>query len=269
MRNAAFLTLCTFALACGAVNAQRLPPPLEKINYQAGDVILLRSSNTAQKFITGFVTRGEITHAGLVIMGEDGKTLQLAEVLGNNDGISFKFNPGPQFGVVINPLLQVLQKERDVYNQELFILPRKNPITPEQSEALTAFAYNQEKKHYSSPGVLGPSLLSPFKNRPIKQEYKSYMCSSFVCAALVAADILPADFNPPAVAPFDFYDPSRFTRTIEIPKIDRSGNVVTKKIRNIFTGKVIETPIMVSATENAIKDGWKPAGTLTLLPPKP
>ncbi len=202
-------------------------------------------------------------------MGEDGKTLQLVEVLGNNDDISFKFNPGPQFGVVINPLLQVLQKERDVYNQELFILPRKNPLSPEQSEALTAFAYSEEKKHYSSPGVLGPLTLSPFKNRPIKQKYKSYMCSSFVCAALVAADILPADFNPPAIAPFDFYDPRRFTRIIEVPKTDLNGDIITKKIRNIFTGKITETTIMVPVTENAIKKDWRPAGPLTLLPPKP
>ncbi|MDO8582417.1 MAG: hypothetical protein Q7R63_00255 [bacterium] len=267
MRKTVSGILLSFILLCGQAHAQLIPFP-EKITYQPGDIILLRSPNKTQRFLTGLATRGEITHAGLVILGKDGKTLELAEVLGNNDGISFKFNPGPKFGLITTPLLTVLEKERSEYNQEVFILPRKTPLPPEKSRALTAFVYSKEGKKYSSTGILGPLFLTPFKNRPIKAEGESYMCSAFVCAALVATDILPADFNPPAVAPFDFYDPSRFTRLIIVPARDAQGNIITEKQTNWFTGKTVERPIMVQATENAIKDGWRPAGPLLLPPAK-
>ncbi len=106
--------------------------------------------------------------------------------LGNDDGISYKYNPGEQFGVAIEPLMTALRKEQDVYGQHLILRPRKEPLSPEMSKTLTEFAYRQKGKAYSSSKVAGQLIVGPFKNRPLITEPNSYMCSELACTALVA-----------------------------------------------------------------------------------
>lgn len=250
----------------------QLTPNIEEIRFQPGDIILFISPHPIQRFINETATGGDITHIGLVVMGEDGKTLQIMHALGNDDGISWKFNPGNEFGVVIEPLYQALIKERDVYGQQLFLRPRKDPLLPAMSTALTEFAYRQKGKPYSSPKVVGPLIVNPFKNRPLITEPESYMCSELACTALVAIGALPATVNPPAITPFDFYNPQRLTMKVWKPKLGPKGGVMyyEKKMTpdldqygNKQTNWVGKTK-MKQKTYNPIEANWRSPKPLIL-----
>ena len=286
MRKVFPLILFTLAFVCATAYAQQPSLPAQNTipwTPQPGEIILFRSSNQAQRFINGVGTGGDITHSGLVVMGKDGKTLQIVHALGNNDGISYKFNPGAEFGVVIEPLMAALYKERDVYKQELFLRPRKDPLTPEMSKALTEFAYRQKGKPYSSPKVAGPLLVGPFKNRPLITEPGSYMCSELVCTALVAVGALPATVNPPAITPYDLYNPERLNIPQWKPKLDpKTGKPI------IFANQVMYEPDMIPLLDkygkqqndiwgnlqwqrrqrNPVEENWKEPKPIALPAPK-
>ncbi len=275
MKKALFTLLILGAFGLHVrVNAQTPLPP-EIVRLQAGDIVLFVSPNYVQRFINGAITGGEVTHTGLVVMGTDG-TLQIMHALGNDDGISYKYNPGEQFGVVIEPLMAALHKERDAYGQYIFLRPRKTPLSAEQSKNLTEFAYRQKGKPYSSPKVIGPLIVGSFKNRPLITEPDSYMCSELACTALVAIGALPPTVNPPAITPFDFYDPARLNIPVWIakdwknvkqplvyaheqpyeynrylvPAVDKYGNPMKYKTEK--------------AVFNPIEDGWRQPKALLL-----
>lgn len=273
-----FTLLSAIALACAPAYAQIKPPP-EKVTLQAGDIVLFISPNHVQRFINGVATGGEITHTGLIVTGTDG-TLQIMHALGNDDGISYKYNPGEQFGVVIEPLMAALHKEQEVYGQHLILRPRKNPLSKEQNKALTAFAYRQKGKPYSSPKVAGPLIAYPFKNRPLITEPDSYMCSELACTALVAIGALPATINPPAITPFDFYDPARLDIPLWISKDPKNAaKPLVYAHERPYTYDPYLTPV-VDKYGNPMKDkkrqgqfnpveyDWLPPKPLLLTPPK-
>ncbi len=275
LRQITFGIILLFS-ACAPANAQRPPTPPEIIKYQPGDIVLFVSPNYLQRFINGAVTGGEVTHTGLVIMGKNG-TLQILHALGNDNGLSHKFNPGAEFGVIIEPLEVALKKEQDVYGQRLIFRPRKEPLSAEMSKALTEFAYRQKGKPYSSPKIAGPLIAHPFKNRPLITEPDSYMCSELACTALVAIGALPATVNPPAITPFDFYNPQRLTMPLWQPKLDPNGKVMYwekymipdldrygNEQRDWLTGRIK----MKQGTINPVEKGWGPPKFLILPPEK-
>ena len=280
MRKVFFLALLVAITSLYApVHAETKLPP-EKVNLQAGDIVLFISPNYLQRFINGAVTGGEVTHTGLVVMGKNG-TLQIMHALGNDDGISYKYNPGEQFGVVIEPLMEALRKEQDVYGQHLILRPRKEPLSPEMSKALTEFAYRQKGKPYSSAKVAGPLLVGPFKNRPLITEPDSYMCSELACTALVAIGALPATVNPPAITPFDFYNPARLDIPLWVSKDPRNAaKPLVYALERPYTYDPYLTPV-VDKYGNPMKDSvkhekfnpveyyWRPPKALILNPQKP
>jgi hypothetical protein len=99
----------------------------------------------------------------------------------------------------------------------VWIRQRKTPLTPEQSEALTAFAMRQEWKKFALIRLGGQ--LTPLRSRgPLrtwflgkyKGERDSYFCSELVTTAGCAAGIIDVNTaRPSATYPHDlFYDSS-------------------------------------------------------------
>lgn len=95
----------------------------------------------------------------------------------------------------------------------VWIRRRKTPLTPEQSEQLTAFALRQDGKWFALPR-LGVQL-TPFRSRgPLRTYFMgkpkgdrvSYFCSELVCEACVAAGLLEAERTRPAATyPCDLF----------------------------------------------------------------
>jgi hypothetical protein len=96
---------------------------------------------------------------------------------------------------------------------KVWIRKRKVPLTPEQSDALTAFALKQNGKRFALHR-LGVQL-TPFRSRgPIRTRWVGrphgdrwcYFCSELVCEACVAAGLLaPERTRPAATYPYDLF----------------------------------------------------------------
>lgn len=128
--------------------------------------------------------------------------------------------------------------------------------------------------------MVGPLIVGPFKNRPLITEPDSYMCSELACTALVAIGALPAIINPPAITPFDFYNPQRLDIPLWIstdPRTIKQPIVYALDRPNMYSPYM--TPI-VDKYGNPTKDGkkhekfnpvefdWLPPKPLVLQPPK-
>lgn len=98
-------------------------------------------------------------------------------------------------------------------SERLWLRPRKCPLTPEQSQRLTAFCCPQVGKRFASLRVAGQ--LTPFRSRgPCRTEYcgkvrgdrETWFCAELVVEALVAAGLLDAETaRPAATYPRDLY----------------------------------------------------------------
>jgi len=122
---------------------------------------------------------------------------------------------------------------------KVWIRKRRVPLTPEQSERLTAFALSQDGKRFAL-GRLGGQL-TPFRSRgPLRTWFvgkprgdrPSWFCSELVSEAGVAAGLLdPARTRPAATYPRDLF----FGRSF-----------------NLFLDRNLE-----------INDGWRPPARWT------
>jgi hypothetical protein len=170
---------------------------------QPGDIMMYTDSNVFWEITHDLALAFEPHGSGMVVRRPDG-TLGTLEA-GPNDTFYVR---------VLDTLPHLAELER---KGPVFIRQRKTPLTPEQSEALTAFAMRQEWKRFALIRLGGQ--LTPLRSRgPLRTwflgkyqgERNSYFCSELVTTAGCAAEIIDAKTaRPSATYPHDlFYDHS-------------------------------------------------------------
>ncbi len=172
--------------------------PSSRYEPQPGDLLLLNAGERlfrASYYLTG---SGPPTHSGLVFRLPDGS-------LGFLEG-----GIGLQLAVEISPLAQRLPE----YFGDIYVRRRRQPLTKEESEKLTAFALAVHKQRITI--VRFPLQVTPFRTRgPVRTEFlgkprgignHTWTCSELVVEACIAVGILDADTaRPAATYPRDFF----------------------------------------------------------------
>ncbi len=173
--------------------------PAEPYVPQPGD-IMLRIDNVRFWRVTHYLALAfDPNGSGIVFQRSDGRMAIL--------------EAGPsdvRWVLTLDPLPH-LKEYADV--ERVWIRRRTAPLTPEESERLTAFAEAQDGKRFAV-GRLALQL-TPFRPRgPVRTcfmgkphgERNSYMCTELVCEALIAAGLLdPERTRPSASYPRDLF----------------------------------------------------------------
>jgi hypothetical protein len=167
---------------------------------QPGDIMLATDKNMFWKVMHNLGGTGHPHHTGVVFARPDGSLAVL--------------EAGPHDTTHIENL--DWYPHYCLYEQKgrIWIRQRKEPLTPEQSACLTAFALAQEGKWFAL-GRLGQQL-TVFRTRgPLRTEFvgtpygpdrHSYFCSELGLEALVAAGALDAETTrPSATFPRDIF----------------------------------------------------------------
>lgn len=211
-RLAALILLACISIAHG--QSARYWDPKE------GDIVLFRGPGTAQQIMNTITTGAPVTHSALVVRDRSGD-LQLLHALGNDNAVASKSNPGEKFGVVMEPLIDALYKERDHYQQTLYIRPARRALTPQESNVLRGFVYRQIGKPFSEIKMTQAPLMPPFRFVPRITEPKSYFCSELVSATCIAAGLMNARVNPSGITPTDLFFDHRanFSALWETPSL--------------------------------------------------
>ena len=169
---------------------------------QAGDIVLTVSDNPIYQLLFAIALTHEPYHAGIVVAMPCG-----------GFGLLEAGPPDESLFVRITPLAERLACDTG----RVFIRRRCTPLTPAQSDVLTAFALRQEGKLYACLRFLCQG--TPLRCRgPIRTEFigkcrgecSSYFCSELVMEALAAACLVDAETaRPRATTPADiFFDES-------------------------------------------------------------
>lgn len=177
--------------------------PLEPYVPQPGDIVLMADESPFWTFCFALAGTKQPHHVAVVIALPDG-TLAMAES-GPHDETCFG---------ITELMGNLCQYERE---GRLWVRRRCQPLTPEQSEQLTAFSLAQDGKRFAVLRLAGQ--LTPFRSRgPLRTcvtgkphgDRCTYFCSEFVMEALVAAGLVdPATTRPAATYPCDmFFDHS-------------------------------------------------------------
>ncbi|MFO0930745.1 MAG: hypothetical protein U0736_27565 [Gemmataceae bacterium] len=108
-------------------------------HVQSGDLILYRHRNLAQNVLYAAFLSSGMTHVGIVVHRPDG-SLGLLEAV------------GPGYPVVISDI----QTRLAFFDGDVYVRPRRHPLTAGQDAGLTAFACGSEGKSFDLFGILGP-----------------------------------------------------------------------------------------------------------------
>jgi hypothetical protein len=164
-----------------------------------GDLFLCTGREVWAKVGHRAALTGAPQHSGIVFARPDGR-LALLEA-------------GPHNCVYCRTNDLVAQLHSYAVQERVWVRRRRVPLTPEQSDALTAFALEAEGKRFA---VLRMILqVTPFRSRgPVRScwlggphgDRRSYFCSELVTEACVAAGLLdPATTRPAATYPRDLF----------------------------------------------------------------
>jgi hypothetical protein len=164
-------------------------------------VILTSSPQPIWSFLYRIAGTGAPGHAMLVVRLADGSPGVLEA--GYNDKPVIRLTP--------------LDDRLRSYHGTVWVRRRKEPVTPEQSAALTEFAETIDGRRYSVGRLL--AQLTPLRDRgPLRTRFlgrprglrSSYMCSEAVLEGLVLAGLVdPETTRPSATYPRDmFFDSS-------------------------------------------------------------
>lgn len=168
---------------------------------QPGDIMMYTDSSIFWEITHDWALAFEPHGSGVVVRRPDG-TLGILEA-----------GPNDTFFVRILDMLPHLQEYES--RGPVWIRKRKCPLTPEQSDALTAFGLRQEWKRFAL--IRLGAQLTPIRNRgPLRTfilgkprgDRDSYFCSELVTESLCAAGLIdPKTARPSATYPHDlFYD---------------------------------------------------------------
>jgi hypothetical protein len=175
------------------------PVPYEP---RAGDIVLIVSDTVIWPILYAFALTSEPYHAAIIVQMPDG-TFRMLEA-------------GPPEMADHIRLVPIPERFEEQYGR-VYIRRRAEPLTPEQSEALTGFALRQEGKPYAYVRFLGQA--TPFRTRgPVRTHHVgksrgepcSYFCTELVMEALVSAGLVDVETaRPRATVMKDlFYDES-------------------------------------------------------------
>lgn len=177
--------------------------PVRAYLPQPGDIFFSTTESGLMRHCHHIAGAADPHHSGLVIARWDGRLAVL------------EAGPHNTLHIEIIDLLPHLNGY--AHDQRVWIRARKVPLTPEQSQRLTAFAEAQDHKRFAWGRILGQ--LTPLRSRgPIRTKYvgkpngsrDSYFCSELVMESLVAAGLFDAcKARPAATYPRDlFFDSS-------------------------------------------------------------
>jgi hypothetical protein len=177
--------------------------PVQPYLPQPGDIVLTGDRSPFWTIGFALAGSGQPHHSAIVIALPDGQ-LAMAES-GPHDEICFGISE------LMSNLCQYEQEGR------VWIRRRCVPLTPDQSNRLTAFALAQGGKRFAL--IRMGAQLTPFRSRGLFRtcfigrphgERRSYFCSEFVLEACVYAGLLDsATTRPAATYPRDiFFDRS-------------------------------------------------------------
>jgi hypothetical protein len=181
-----------------------LREPAEPYHPQAGDIFVCTGRELWAKGGHWLAGAYAPQHSGIVVAGKDG---------------SFKILEAGPHNTLRCRLLD-LQEQLESYEpiERVWIRRRSVPLTPEQSEQLTAFALCHDGDRFAVLRMF--AQITPIRSRgSVRIEYlggphperTNFFCSELVLEACVAAGLLPAETTRPAASfPRDlFFDHSK------------------------------------------------------------
>jgi hypothetical protein len=188
--------------------------PTEAYALQEGDIVFSTDYKLGWEILFALAGTGRPTHSGIVFRKPDGQMAIL------------EAGPHDTLFVEVLEALPHLRSCEDVGS--VWIRKRRTPLTCEQSERLTSFAMNQNKRRFAVIRLGGQ--LTPLRSRgPIRTrwvggphgERDSYFCCELLMEACVAAGLVdPATTRPAATYPRDVF----FDRSVN-PYINRHLNL--------------------------------------------
>jgi hypothetical protein len=169
---------------------------------RAGDIVFFSSDGVVWPVLLAVALTHEPYHVGIVVRMADGSFRMLEAG-----------PPEESQHIRLMPITERFESE----SSRVFIRRRTEPLTSEQSNALTGFAERQEGKHYALIRFMLQG--TPIRSRgPIRTHFVgksrgepcSYFCSELVMEALVSAGLTdPETARPRATVMADlFYDES-------------------------------------------------------------
>lgn len=182
----------------GAVHEQ-----VEPYVPQAGDLVLFDDHNPVWLFLYHMAGTDMPDHSGIVVAMPDGRPVLL--------------EAGPDDGKLCGLYVRLLEAVPRLHQFEgtIYIRRLKQPLTPEQSARLTAFAFQQEGKRYALVRMLLQG--TPFRCRQglraklfarTSLDRRSWICAELVVAAGTVAGLFdPKVHHANAIYPRDMlYD---------------------------------------------------------------
>jgi hypothetical protein len=190
----------------GFVIDRELRGPLRPYVPQAGDIIL-ESDDRLTWTIGHYLAKSGYPHHSKIVFQRPDGTLAILQA-GAEHGAQSKIN-------IRDELQNLLQEEAKTGRKEkrIWIRPRKIPLTPEQSTALTKFALEVEDRRMAR--VRLGLLMTPVRAKgplrtavvgKVDYDRRGYFCSELVATALAAAGVLDEELvRPSAMLPHDLF----------------------------------------------------------------
>ncbi|HUR54749.1 MAG TPA: hypothetical protein VMZ71_11500 [Gemmataceae bacterium] len=171
---------------------ERTQPPPSVFAPQEGDLIFFTKDTKIYTILYPIVRSFHPFHSGIIVRRVTGELCVLED-----GGEGWRT-------ATLQPVIDRMAHEYEDGKARIWVRKRLNPLTQEQSRALTAFAEAQFGRPFASVGGLA-KLAIPF--RPTARSYpdqKTWFCSEIVAQAMVSGGLFPANrVRPQSVTPYD------------------------------------------------------------------
>ncbi|MCX7701273.1 MAG: hypothetical protein N2039_10385 [Gemmataceae bacterium] len=173
---------------------------------QPGDLLLFSDDRIGWTIAHNLAKTGKPHHSAIVFRLPDG-TLATAQAGSHRD------TPSKVGIMLLDEHLEHEAGRTGRRTREIWVRQRKTPLTPEQSEALTRFAFEAEGRRFARIRMF--FLMTPWRAKgPLRTavvgktdlDQKSYFCSEFIVTALAACGAIDIDLaRPAATFPRDLF----------------------------------------------------------------
>lgn len=171
---------------------QKTQPPPAVYSPQEGDLIFFTKDTKIYTILYPLVRSFHPFHSGIIVRRVTG---ELAVLEDGGEG---------HRTATLQPAIDRMAHEYENGKARIWVRKRLNPLTLDQSRALTAFAEGQFGREFSSVGGLA-KLAIP--GRPMARSYpdqKTWFCSEIVAQAMVSGGLFPANrVRPQSVTPYE------------------------------------------------------------------
>jgi len=162
---------------------------------QEGDLIFFTTRKPFYVITYGLARSSHPYHSAIVVRNAEG-VLSILESGGDERNL-----------VTVSELAMRLNFHHNRPPEKLpisWVRQIRRPLTAEQSQLLTAFAYEQDGKRFTNTRELTKLLLPDFLRKPTTRDQEVWFCSELLAAALKWSHITPADaFEPAHLTPRD------------------------------------------------------------------